>query len=725
MVHHFPNLDRLKSAWQEKYRAKQQLQAATNPKLQLQQGNRLLAQNKLDEAIAYYRRALKLDPSSTQAHQQLAVALKQQGKLTEVNLHYRQAIDARLATPSSNLPTPSAQLPLARIYLHQAQSFKAERAWQKSITACQEALACDPQLAAAYQTWGDNLLNMGKTAEAIGYYGKALAIEPIAEVCLNLGSLSCKQQQWQLAIDYFQQAIAINSRCGSAYRNLARVYKKLGQQRLMLDCWFTALQIEPERANVGEYCNLAQMMVALGDRDRAIACYRQVLELDPQSASVYLKLAELLIEEPQPQIKVLQQGLKYFPRHGKLNLRLGQLLESQNAVEAIAHYRRAIEARPQDWRAYFNLGNALTKQQKYNAAVECYQQVCQLQPDYLPTYLKLAQVQSAIAQWSAVVRVCQRGLSLDSQQEPLYSLLGVALLQLQRYPAAIKVYACCLKLDPENTDSYRNLGLALMAEQRWSEAVSSYRQVVERSANCSDWRQLGEAAAQAGDWKTSAIAWKAAVKLQPEEPWSYHHLGVASIKLEKWHKASQALQRSIDLNPDFSWSYFHLGDALAKQQRWQESSAAYRYFLTQETNGYAYERLGDNLIQQSESSEAESAKLLQEAEAYYYRALEVEPDYLQPYYKLMELRPYDGEICIMLAQTYARQSEWATAIIFYQVGLGIDPNCSQGHFELGILLEQQHRDEAIAHWRLAAKLDPHEPQYQSHLQAIAQPNDVE
>ena len=719
MVHHLTNLDSLKSAWQEKSRAKQQLQAASNPQLQLQQGNRLLAQNKLDEAIAYYRRALKLDPNSTQAHQQLAVALKQQGKLTEANLHYRQAIDARLASASS-LQTPFSQSQLARIYLHQAQSLKAEGAWQKSIAACQEALGCDPQLAAAYQIWGDNLLNVGKTAEAIGYYGKALAIEPIAEVCLNLGSLSCKQQQWQLAIDYFQQALAIDTRCGSAYRNLARVYKKLGQQRLMLDCWFTALQIEPERANVVELCNLARMMAEIGCRDRAVTCYRQALILDPQSASVYLQLAELLIEEPQRGIAVLQQGLKYFPRHGELNLRLGQLLEPQDVLQAIAYYRRAIEARPQDWRAYFNLGNALTKQQKYDAAIDCYQQVCQLQPDYLPTYLQLAQAQSATAQWSAVVRVCQQGLSLNPQQEPLYNLLGAALIQLQQYETAIKVYACCLKLDPENTDSYRNLGLALMAEQRWSEAVSCYRQVLERKPNCLDWRQLGEAAAQAEDWKTSAIAWTAAVKLQPEEPWSYHHLGVALMKLEKWYEASQALQRSIDLNPDFCWSYHHLGDALAKQQRWQESSAAYRYFLTQETNGYAYERLGDNLMQQSESSEAESGKLLQEAQGYYYRALEVEPDYLQPYYKLMELRPYDGEICIMLAQTYARQSEWATAIIFYQIGLGIDPNCSQGHFELGILLEQQQHDEAIAHLRLAAKLDPHEPQYQSYLQAIVQ-----
>ncbi|MEM7593783.1 MAG: tetratricopeptide repeat protein, partial [Cyanobacteria bacterium P01_A01_bin.83] len=163
------------------------------------------------------------------------------------------------------------------------------------------------------------------------------------------------------------------------------------------------------------------------------------------------------------------------------------------------------------------------------------------------------------------------------------------------------------------------------------------------------------------------------------------------------------------------WSYYHLGDALAQQQRWQESTAAYRNFLTYETSAYAYERLGDNLMRVQDINQ-EDQLYQTEAIACYYRAIEVEPDYLQPYYKLLELRPYDAEICFQLAETYARDNKAATAIIFYQIGLGINPNSAQAHFELGLVLSQQQQlTEAISHYQLAVKLNPSKQLYQSYL----------
>ncbi|MGL5795704.1 MAG: tetratricopeptide repeat protein, partial [Waterburya sp.] len=318
MVNHHINLDNLKSAWQEKYEAKKLVKNASNPNFQIEQGNQFLAQNKIPEAIACYRRALRLNPNSTQAHQQLAVALKHQGKLTEASVHYRQAISSNLTTTSNKSLSTTAnnQSAVAQIYLQQAKSFEAQGEWQKAITACKEALDFEPQLAEAYKIWGDNLQKTAKTTEAMGYYAKALAIKPdYAEVCLNLGSLAWQQQQWQLALDYYQRAIAIQPGCASAYRNLARVYKKLGQQQLMLDCWYQAMQLEPEHANATEHSNLAQIMLEIGRPERAIACYQQALKLQPNLAQTYLSLGNVFVNQNQAAqaITVYRQGLKYFP----------------------------------------------------------------------------------------------------------------------------------------------------------------------------------------------------------------------------------------------------------------------------------------------------------------------------------------------------------------------------------------------------------------------------
>lgn len=59
-----------------------------------QQGETYLSQGKLEEAIACYDRAIKLDPNLATAYQSLGEALKKQGKLEEATVYYQKAIDS-------------------------------------------------------------------------------------------------------------------------------------------------------------------------------------------------------------------------------------------------------------------------------------------------------------------------------------------------------------------------------------------------------------------------------------------------------------------------------------------------------------------------------------------------------------------------------------------------------------------------------------------------------
>ena len=722
MVHHLPNLDGLKSAWQEKYQAKQQLKANSSANLQIQQGDRLLANNHLTEAITCYRQALKLQPNSTLAGQKLAQAIRQQRKSSVPKNYSSQSAQSLIGTVAS--PVNQDTTVVAQVYLQQAQSFAAEGEWQKAITACQEALKFNPQLAEAYKIWGDNLQKLGNISSAIGYYAKALALKlDYAEVCLNLGSLSFQQQQWQLAINYYQQAAEMHPNCVKAYRNLARTYKKLGKQQLMLDAWYQALQIEPTSATVAEHCQLAKIMVQIGRSDRAIYCYRQAIKLKPNVADTYLSLGQLLVKQHKfsEAIKLYQESLKYLPRQVKINYHLAQLLIKQNdPQQAIIHYQQVVKTQPQFWQAHYNLAAIFTQQKQYSAAIQSYQHTLKLKPQHLVAWLKLAELLIRLKQWQQASLACKQGLKLDPQQEKLYHYLGIALLHQQQYAQAIAIYGQCLKLNPQQVDYYRNLGVALIAEARWTEAITCYQQIAKyESDDVEVYRKIGEAAMKTEQWSVALAAWQQAIELCDDDAWLYHHLGMALVRLERWTEASAALQRSIDINPEFPWSYYHLGDALTKQERWQESIEAYRYFLTQEANPYAYERLGDNLLKQIQLFTPAGQALQAEACQCYYRAIEVDPEYVQPYYKLMELRPYDPEIAFMLAEAYARQEEWSTAVIFYQMGLQIQSDFPEVHWELGLVLEQLTQlDNAIAHYQIAIKLNPEETKYQSYLAKV-------
>jgi len=703
MVNHHLNVNSLKSAWQEKYHAKKSLKLFSDAKLQMDQGDKLLALGNATKAISCYQQALKIAPNSQKAHQKLAQALKKQGELADASRHYRQAINANTIPDKTKIPffEQSNTVAVTSIYLQQANCFAKEGKWHDGILACQAALDIDPQSAVAYKIWGDNLQELGKQTEAMGYYAKALAIKPdFTDVCLNLGGLSFQQQQWQSAINYFQQAIAIDDKCVSAYRNLARVYKKLNQQQPMLDYWYQALQLEPTKVNAEEHCNLGKVMMELNRPQEAISCYQTAIQLQSTSVQNYLNLGELLSFQGKntQAMAVYQQGLKIFPRHSRLNLELGNLLSQNQPKKAIACYQQVIQTQPNTANAYAGIGDILSRLQQYQQAVKYYKKTLKLNSKQPRIYCYLVKLLLEQKQWQEVVKYSQQGLKNGANQTELIPELGFALLHLKQYSEAVQIYAYCLKLNPTNIDQQ----LVILEPQQ-----ELY------------YRLLAEVASKAEQYSEAAIAWKQAIQFNTSEVWCYHHLGMALIKLERWSEVRQALTKFIEYNPDFSWSYFHLGDAFAQDQYWSEAIAAYRHFLTKDVSTYAYERLGDCLLKQLKPFTAEAKILESEASHCYQRAIEVDRAYLPPYYKLMELQPYNPNIASMLAETYARSEEWSTAIVFYQMALQINPDLAEVHFELAIVLEQlEQLEPAKTHCQQAIKLAPHEFQHSSRLQEI-------
>ena len=97
-----------------------------------------------------------------------------------------------------------------------------------------------------------------------------------------------------------------------------------------------------------------------------------------------------------------------------------------NFTEAEVSYRKAIEARPNNANAQFNLGDALFKQENYDAAYEAFQKVVEMSAD--------AKLKS-----NAVFN------------------MGNCLLAQDKFYDAFNIYKVSLKLNPENENALYNL----------------------------------------------------------------------------------------------------------------------------------------------------------------------------------------------------------------------------------------------------------------------------
>ncbi len=159
-------------------------------------GVALANQGKLDEAIAAYREAIRLNPDIAEAHVNLGFLLNQQGKFDESIAENRIAIRLKpdFVTAHNNLGFALA----------------VQGKLDEAIAAYREAIRLDPNLLAAHMNLGSALNQQGKLDEAIAEYRTAIRLKPdLAIVHGNLGSTLFAQGKVNEAIAAYRKAIQL------------------------------------------------------------------------------------------------------------------------------------------------------------------------------------------------------------------------------------------------------------------------------------------------------------------------------------------------------------------------------------------------------------------------------------------------------------------------------------------------------------------------------------
>ncbi len=172
----------------------------SNPTPHNNLGRALQHQNRLDEAIVQFQRALSFNPRWAVAHDNLGIALSDKaapnGSLDGAIAEYRRAIelDRRYAQPHNNL---------GNVYYRQGKVVDAIAEFQRSI-------ALDPKSAIPHNNLGMALYHEGKTEEAIAEFHQALALDaknPMTHDDLGLALSS--QGKADEAIAEYRRAIEI------------------------------------------------------------------------------------------------------------------------------------------------------------------------------------------------------------------------------------------------------------------------------------------------------------------------------------------------------------------------------------------------------------------------------------------------------------------------------------------------------------------------------------
>jgi tetratricopeptide (TPR) repeat protein len=120
--------------------------------------------------------------------------------------------------------------------------------------------------------------------------------------------------------------------------------------------------------------------------------------------------------------------------------------------QAIGHYRKAIQLKPDSPEPYINMGNLLCKMDQLSDAVPCYRRAIQLKPASVKPYYFLGSVLREMGALRQSIIVTKKALKIDPSYAEARFSMALSLLLAGDYANGWKAYDARMKLNANGID---------------------------------------------------------------------------------------------------------------------------------------------------------------------------------------------------------------------------------------------------------------------------------
>jgi tetratricopeptide (TPR) repeat protein len=299
--------------------------------------------------------------------------------------------------------------------------------------------------------------------------------------------------------------------------------------------------------------------------------------------------------------------------------RAGQL------AQALALYRRVVEAAPEHAEAWQLLGDCAYSLGEFTLAVEALQRALRLRPGLAYLHCGLAQALARLGRREEAAEQLGNALRLDPHNAEASMELGVLLAEAGRLAEALPLLQQAARAVPDSAVAQHNLGVALAQAGRKQEAERPLREALRLKPDYADCHgNLGNVLRDLGRPEEALDYFRTAARLRPTLAGAFNNLGLALCEANRHIEAVLMLKHASRLDPKGKESFNNLGQALADLGKWAEAEAAYEQALRLDA-GYAeaLANLGSCFKEQQR---------LEEALACYDIALALQPESVSTHY---------------------------------------------------------------------------------------------
>ena len=346
------------------------------------------------QAVDTFKSILSEHPTNLDTLFQLANVYKLQDEL-ELAIQTFNKILSIAGSENAEIPERLyglTHLALSEIYCKQS---KLDTAEQHAKAAVQSR----PSDADTHYRLGYIYTHQAKFDAALAAFKRTLARNPdFPEVYEWFGLIALMRNNPQQAVTHYQTAIEKKPYVQSAYYNLAKAYRLLGNTQAateqlkrfhqMKTYYDRTYAIEGALAeapmNTTLRLKLAEIHLEHKHISAAVATYQILIQLQPNLIIGYDKLGRLYmnLNMPQHAIPFFQKVVELNPDAVEAHVRLGWLYtKSKTFDKAESHLQTAIEKMPQLSLAYHGLAEIYTQQGQIQKAIDVYQHITKIEPD--------------------------------------------------------------------------------------------------------------------------------------------------------------------------------------------------------------------------------------------------------------------------------------------------------------------------------------------------------
>jgi tetratricopeptide (TPR) repeat protein len=422
-------------------------------------------QKALDQAIAYYRNALNLDPELPEGHVKLGAALWAQGALPlESALNYCQmalSLDPNCA---------EAYLTRGQFFHQTGRLLEAFENFRLAIAKAQTSQRGRSHLAMGTllrQRAAQSSIRLPKRLNA---FGLGLWHGALGAWHLPADKATCQNLWHQFKADMTVLGVTVAARVAKAVgvSSIAASLYRWGSCKLPQEPIFPHL--------------LGDHHASRWEDDTALRYYQQASRQAVEPALLQQKLGQIYTRTRQTKLAIchFEKALELGADTVFCRQHLAQLyVTEENYPEALRHYQALLRKSADNPYLYSNLGYVLFRMEDIDGAIAAYRQAVELGEDSVWTATVAQTLGTLYYQTQnnleAAEKMLQTAWRLDNDNLESLTLLGDIYTEQGRFEDALRIYDHLATLEPDNIDCHNYQGYLLWQLDRHDEAIAAYQ----------------------------------------------------------------------------------------------------------------------------------------------------------------------------------------------------------------------------------------------------------